>query len=224
MPTVKNNPNADWVSAPIVSNDSEPAKVVNDLGVIAYWVVNKNMEHPEVVMKMLNEFTKVFYENSDKATYDKYVNAEDGSEIWQNSLVRTYRGFKNLSGYQNINAVINGTKKETELTPEESGNYANIKKYMDNGDIDGWAWSKIYGVGGSMGVIETYQKEDRYIQNQYDGTPSDSMAKYQSTLDKMEIEAFTNIIKGADISTFDEFVTNWKASGGDKITEELNSK
>lgn len=51
--------------------------------------------------------------------------------------------------------------------------------------------------------------------------PSDQ--KYTGDLNTMAIEAFTNIITGKKpIEYFDEFVTTWKANGGDVLEKEAN--
>ena len=219
---VKNDPKTDWKAFPIVSADDRQAKVVANMGILGYWVVKKDAKNPEAVVKMLNMFTKIFYENTDFDTYRKYVNAEDGSEIWQNALVQAYRGFKNLAGYENINAVLKGSKQASELTPEEKGNYDNIQKYLKDKDIVGFPWNKIYGENGSMGVIGVYKANDAYVLNEFYGAPTPGMTKNQVTLDKLEIETFTKIILGKSIDEFDKFVDQWNKLGGEEITKEVN--
>lgn len=219
---VKNDPNTDWKAFPIVSVDDKPAKVVANMGILGYWVVKKDAKNPEAVVKMLNLFTRIFYENTDFDTYRKYVNAEDGSEIWQNALVQAYRGFKNLAGYENINAVLKGSKQVSELTPEEKGNYDNIQKYLKDKDIVGFPWNKIYGENGSMGIIGVYKANDAYVLNEFYGAPTPGMTKNQVTLDKLEIETFTKIILGKSIDEFDKFVDQWNKLGGEEITKEVN--
>ncbi|MNJ49553.1 hypothetical protein D3C77_447910 [compost metagenome] len=49
-----------------------------------------------------------------------------------------------------------------------------------------------------------------------------TMEKRWSNLSKLEYETFSKIIVGQEpISAFDEFVTKWKAQGGDQITKEI---
>jgi putative aldouronate transport system substrate-binding protein len=49
------------------------------------------------------------------------------------------------------------------------------------------------------------------------------MQSYQTTLDGMRSEAFYGIITGDQpLEAFDDFVANWKASGGEEITQEVN--
>lgn len=39
----------------------------------------------------------------------------------------------------------------------------------------------------------------------------------------MELEAFSNIIRGASIDEFDKYTEDWHKLGGDRMTEEINS-
>jgi putative aldouronate transport system substrate-binding protein len=48
---------------------------------------------------------------------------------------------------------------------------------------------------------------------------------YGTELNKLETEAYTDIITGRQpVSYFDTFVQNWKAGGGDILTREANQK
>ena len=57
----------------------------------------------------------------------------------------------------------------------------------------------------------------------YAGSLTKAMQEKKAYLDKLELETFTNIIMGqAPIDEFDVFVENWKKSGGDDISKEVN--
>ena len=59
--------------------------------------------------------------------------------------------------------------------------------------------------------------------NEFFGLPTQSMVDRQPTLDKLRDEIITTIILGADVdATFDKFVKDWKALGGDAMTAEVN--
>jgi len=50
------------------------------------------------------------------------------------------------------------------------------------------------------------------------------MVEAKARLDKMELETLMTIVTGqAPLSRFEQFVKDWKAQGGDKITEEVNA-
>ncbi len=54
------------------------------------------------------------------------------------------------------------------------------------------------------------------------GAPTETMTSKQAILDKLVLETYVNIIKGAPISEFDAMVNQWKQLGGDDMTEEVN--
>jgi putative aldouronate transport system substrate-binding protein len=61
--------------------------------------------------------------------------------------------------------------------------------------------------------------------NEFIGVPSQRMQTNVTTLSDLENTAFAEIISGAKPvdSAFDEFVTAWKASGGDIATQDVNA-
>lgn len=75
-------------------------------------------------------------------------------------------------------------------------------------------------VGSFQDVVKTAQYD---ITTEYTGPSSPTQTTAGGQLAKLEVEAYTNIITGrASVSSFDGFVSQWKAQGGDKITAELN--
>lgn len=219
---LKNN-NAEMEIAfyPLPTATDKPAKASHALGITAYWVATAGCEHPEAVTMMANTFMEVFYGTTSDEVYDEYTNDASGNEIWQNAFVRAYRGFKNLSGWQNLNGVINGTMTLDECTPEERGVYGRMEQYWA-GDNSLWCWDRIYGVDASLSVIQYYLDNDLYVMDEFYGSTTESQLEYQAILEKMELETFTKIIQGEDISAFDDFVNQWYALGGQDITDEVN--
>jgi putative aldouronate transport system substrate-binding protein len=219
---VKNNfPEAEISFYPIPTIAGGAAKAGHGLGVSHYWVVTKDCEYPEAATMMLNTWMEIFYANTDDEVFREYVNWDDGNEVWKNAFVQGYRGFKNLDGYYNNVAVLRGEKSLDELTPEERGVNEKIVKALA-GDNSLWCWNRIYGENGSLAIVDYYKTNDLYLQNGFTGTPTASMVDYQAIIDKLQLETFTKIIQGADITEFDAFVTQWLALGGAAITDEVN--
>lgn len=217
-----NDPTVEWGYYPIPSIDDKPAKVVSDLGIIGYWVVNKNMKHPEAVLKLMNFWTQTFYANTDDEIYEKLVNAKDGTEIWQNAICQTYRGYKNVEAYLNVSSAYKGEKPLSALTPEERGYLQKIKDF-EAGDITLWCWGQIFGVDGCLKVVAEYRDRDLFIQNEFYGSPTPTQVEKGATLTSLEDQTFMKIVLGqAPISEFDNFVQQWKQLGGDDWTREVN--
>jgi putative aldouronate transport system substrate-binding protein len=81
----------------------------------------------------------------------------------------------------------------------------------------------MFGPMGSLSVIEGYSKNKTLMDDQYFGAPTETMTQSNSTLQKLQLEAFTSLIIRGKMEQFDEFVTKWKQLGGDKITQEVNT-
>ena len=87
----------------------------------------------------------------------------------------------------------------------------------------GWGYSRIFGEGGSIGVLDEYEQKGALIINEFYGPSTDTMGTKMATLDKLQLETYTKIITGEqDISAFDTFVEQWFNLGGQDITNEVN--
>ncbi len=61
------------------------------------------------------------------------------------------------------------------------------------------------------------------IKNHFTTVPTRTMVRAGTSLDGLEAETFINIINGqASLDSFDTFVEEWRAGGGDRITGEVN--
>lgn len=94
-----------------------------------------------------------------------------------------------------------------------------------------------YGPEGDLyevvdGKVRMYDKDtavqDKYpscivFSNLFNIKPTETMTKVWDQLLTLEKQTYTNIIYGKQsIDTFDGFVAEWKAGGGDQITQEVN--
>ncbi|MGH2558050.1 MAG: extracellular solute-binding protein [Thermomicrobiales bacterium] len=217
------DPNARWTPYPIPSIDAEAARPQVGLGIAGYWVVNKDVQHPEALLAMLDFWVGTFYENTSDAIYEHFVQAGD-SENWRMNAIQVVIPFKNLDQSQAITDLIeSGSTDTSNLTAEGRSNYENIVSWLDNENIDGWAWDRVFGpTGGMQQVVKTYVAEDRFTQSQFYGAATPAMVSRQSSLTTMELETFTRIIRGESMDEFDQFVDDWKQLGGDDITREVN--
>lgn len=217
---IDKDPTMEWKAFPIVSADGQQPKNQADLGVVGYWVVKKSVKQPEALFKMIDFWIKTFYENKDDEINKKYVN--DGNvEIWQMNSIAVYKAFKNADQRLKVVKALE-TKDTSALTGDDKAVYNNIVKFQ-GGDKSAWGWNVIFGKDGSMGVTDTYRKNNQYLANEFITSPLPSMVEKGPALDKMKIELFTKIILGtASIDQFDKFVEDWKKSGGDEITKDVN--
>ena len=67
------------------------------------------------------------------------------------------------------------------------------------------------------------EHRDELLSNLFNTKPTETMTKVWDQLQTLEKQTYTNIIYGnQSIDTFDDFVAEWKAGGGDQITKEVN--
>lgn len=192
-------------------------------GINSYWVASKDCEHPEAITLMINDFIEKFYLSTSEEDAVTYINeAETGIEVWQYAFCRSYRGFKNYQQYLDINKYLNGEMDYEDLTSDSKGVATRINDFND-GDRSLWGWNQIYGIGGAFTAVEQLIKKDDYIQTAYYGAPTEGMGSYNSSLQDLYLEIFTDIITGEkDISYFDTFVQEYLDQGGQIIEDEVN--
>jgi len=83
-------------------------------------------------------------------------------------------------------------------------------------------YSILVGTGAIYNPIGGDDKVTIIFSATYASTPT--MIDKWANLKKMEDETFLKIILGtAPIDTFDQFVADWKAQGGDEITAEVQA-
>jgi putative aldouronate transport system substrate-binding protein len=215
-----NDPDAQFRSIPIVSVDQNPAKAqLGDL-IYGYWVVRDGYEYPEAVVKMMNLWMDYFYFTKEQEIYDTY----SSGGMWLSSLIKAYRGYKNLSNAEEVTAVIKGQKSLDDINPEQKGVYERVTSFLDDGVTAQWRYTKIFGPypEPSMFVVRHYRDNGYMQEDSFYGPPTDTMTKKWSTLEDKILETYVKIITGEPVELFDEMVATWYKLGGQEITDEVN--
>lgn len=219
----KNNPNAQWQSYALVSNDDQPVTPQVGFSTGQYYAVKKGAAHPEAVIKAMNLFVETGWgETTTPENYAAYFTSE-GFEKFKMMPFQAWPARKNLDIYLHVTAVMD-SKDTTQLNAEEKDNYSKIASFLDGTSKDplNWAYERIFAKEGSFKVIDNYVSNNLLKMTEFYGAPTPAMVEKDSTLQKREIETFTKIIMGDSLDNFDKFVTEWKKLGGDQITQEVN--
>lgn len=216
QPNIDNDPEAEWRPFPLPSIDSEPATPIAKMPVHTYYAVNKNCQHPEAVMKLLEFGTKGY----SKAADNEYGTNKNGIGVFQYAIVRYEPARKNLDAHLHILQALQ-SNDPSKLNVEEKGYFNKILEYR-NGNREMWGFERVFGTPSSFDVIGQYVDENNMIYDGFYGAPTPTMVYRNATLQKMEEEVFTKIIMGQSIDTFDKFVKDWKKLGGNQITREVN--
>jgi len=217
------DPTYEWVPVAIPSLDGETAgKASLPMGTSSYYVISKDCENPEAVIRLLNLQLEKNYGES--AEPDIYNITPEGYGPYQYTVIAVEPPMKNITAALKVTAVMNGEADEDTLNAEEDGYYQMcLEALAGNYGNNNWHQLKMWGPGGALGVMNTYWEEGNYVEEAYYAAPTETMTEKQSTLDKQMLQDYTTIILEGDLDLFDEFVANWYKLGGETITEEVNA-
>ena len=215
------DPSADWTGYPLVSHDEKVARTPGRIMATRFLAVRNDFEHPEALVRMLNVHDeKCWGEDNDFNRY--YMPKENGSVgVWKLSPVHPAPPNKNMESFLELDAARQNNTLD-KLTGEAATIHRNIEAYM-MGDETQWGWERIYGINGVMRWAIHYRDLDLMRKDAFASAPTRTMVERKATLEKLEREAFTKIIVGADpLESFDQFVIIWNQLGGAQMTEEAN--
>lgn len=195
-----------------------------------YIVVNKNFKNPEIAIKIANMFYDKLENNGAEvaAAYPEVGQYQkdgvDGTTRPFNIEVNSSTSL--LDDYKEIEEYVNGTITLEQVRTTEGKNVGeSAKLYLaDPSSVDVPTWSKYLSRMKGIELIQTLIEKDsiNWISPIYpENTPT--MKTNQANLDKLEEETFIKIVTGAvdADSAFDSFVSEWKSSGGEKISTEI---
>jgi putative aldouronate transport system substrate-binding protein len=212
--TMKNDPNAKWITLPLPSETGETVKVPLTISVEGGFVVKKGAKNPEALVKIFNLYVEKIH--GEKAEFNKYFGGDGIDSIWQMAPVYSLDPMIDLIAHQDIKkAIKEGTTDK--LTGSGAGFYKNMKDGM-------WPFSMMFGPENTpfAYVDATYPKD--VFWNAYFGAPTPTMVERWSTMDELITTTFTSIVQGKTEvdSGFDKMVNEWLNMGGKQVTDEVN--
>lgn len=215
--SVDNNPDADWVACMIPENKDGKALVQNKMFSYKSYVVSAKFEHPEALIKSMNLWAEIFHgmyadEFNALLSTEEYKSIADG---WHNLGLPAFFSHPEKNVFLSDNFIEMWEKQDPSLAL--TGEAANRWDLIQQGGAQGWA-HKAFLLSGEQ-VAKQY---DDFVFNEFVGVPTQTMVLRTAMLDKLEYEQFVAFIMGESLDGFDAFVEDWKAQGGDKITEEVN--
>lgn len=219
--TVKNDPKAVWKPYAIPTGADGTAMRHGTDFASAVTLIKKDMEHPEAFFTYQNYM------------FDQFADPAAGSK----HDVGLFEGY-------DYELDANGNQKRYD---EIEGGYVNVLRYLlvrDGARIpdaqmkallslaDGKeATTRLerevqanYGLETPNAAKVLVSQEDISFKDMFTGPPTETMKSKLDYLNKIENQTFNEIIYGnKPVESFDTFVQTWKAGGGDKITEEVNT-
>lgn len=219
--TKDNFPDSNWLANPIVSMDDQPANTQIKLNVENYYVMRKDYEHPEAIMKLLNFLLELTYGDTTREEYDKFYGPEPAPGHHY-AVAKAWKAKKNLQAHLNITEAFK-TGDTSKLNVEEQGYYDNIQKYKD-GDNSNAQFEKVFGETGSFKTMNEYVNNNLFKMDEFNGASTDAMKNRLMTIEQAVIEYYTKVIMGADsIDNFDKFVDQLNKLGLADVTKEVNN-
>lgn len=219
------DPNADWHALPMVGLDSPTTKVTGNYPIIRYMVFNKDFEHPEAVIKMINlQFKKCFSDDSTQEIYDTYIEDASGNSGFAAFQIYPWGIFlpavKNeMAADEIVNMGLSSDEVDIWAKP-----FAKYVEGYANGDASLWRWYRFFGPDGGHLITGKYIADDLYYMNRYYGPTTDTMAESMSLIDDLVNEMFTKIIMGEETAdAFDTYKAQAEALGLTDMTEEANA-
>ena len=203
---------------PALTEESYPAASQLPNGYDSYWVVNKDCEHPEAMIKLMNVFVDLQTNRSD------YLHDTDGTPLYEYNAVSMNTPDNNYINYLSIvEALESGDTSALAVQAVQAYDYCQA--YLSgSGNRNDWAYYMIFGPESSCTVLgEYYIDPDNYVQSAWGGAPTPGMISYSASLNSLEEETFIQIIVGGDLTAFDSFVNSWYLLGGETITQEVNA-
>lgn len=231
---IKNDPTANWQAYAVPLDENGYWNPHQGTPATSFVVVRKGYEHPEAAMKIVNLF------NRDESKFD-LTKGSLANEVLRIPQAMYDEG--NVTYQALMDVLADKAKPEDFKDPK----YAPYKLLADdvtkiklvkgepitNMDIQYWtpeadfsAWSRMYSIlvgnGAIYNPIGGKDNVNVVFSETYATTPT--MIDKWANLKKMEDETFLKIILGAaPLDSFDKFVADWKAQGGDEITAEVQA-
>ncbi len=221
-----NNPDADLVpvNAPLDSEGKFHANGPAPAGEVL--VVRKGYEHPEAVAKVMNcefDMWRGYKEEAAELIRETRENGASWTYLFPTSGVN----FERMTvvpdcGLLCRNLIDKGVEEGVEGTTEQERIMARqAKYYADTGDITTGGWTEYYGRYLASNILATPEVELTMPAYAY---TTDSMADLKPNLDTLERTTFLKIVMGEQpVDSFDQFVTDWYAQGGQTMTDEVRA-
>lgn len=222
--TAQLDKNAKWVPYICPVNEEGAVTMYTGNPNSGYVVVRKDFPYPELAIKLANlQFDYSRYEDNDEDSMKElrdYNSHTVGGEILAMNI--DYYDAMVRGGEEMTQAL--AAKDPSSLNIRNKVTYEGYVKYLDS--LAAGGETNIYDWAGYTSSVECTalvgKSKVQEVNPVFFGSTA-SMSLKWPTLSKMEQEMYLKIITGEEpVDYFDSFVVNWKKTGGDQITQEVN--
>ncbi|SFT21787.1 extracellular solute-binding protein [Paenibacillus sp. BC26] len=219
---LEKNPNAKWEPVGIPSVDDKPGKSsVTAATVLGVNVAKKGVKHPEALVTMANLFHDL-NNNPETMQFGKYnTDPTTNAGIFQLYSMPIYNPSFNYQAFLDISDAFK-TGSTDKLSEAYKLFYDQSKSYADKNDAAGFPSYLSYTDKGSLAVVDQYIKEKRFAMNEYTAMPTQEMLDNAPIIKKAWDVMFLNVVKGADISEYDEFLKQYDSMYASAVNPVVN--
>ena len=219
--SVDNDPEADWHAVSIPSLDGPSALISANYPISNYFVFNKDFEHPEALMKMINlEYEKCFSESSTLDDYQTYI--ESSTVSYPAFQIYPWGNFMPAVKNERAAGLIAEGLSSNEV-PAFAKAFAQYCESYKAGDVSNWVWFRFFGENSGHLVSGRQQLEHRYYMNRWYGLNTETMAENMSLITDLYTEMVVKMIMGEEsVDNFDKYKEQANALGLEQITQEVN--
>lgn len=211
---------ADWVPVAAPLAEDGTFYTTSPVPANTYLVVSKECKHPEAVIWTLGdsyELHRMLIDDEEwLAKIQEYQTLGVSWTIMPLDIQIEAEDIVATRGHDMVQMIDTGDRTGISLQ-NQSFYDAYLAWVEDNTSLTGWLRYKGMYLGCNVGNYE----KNHYTKPVFWGT-TETMVDYWTNLTSMEDEVFAKIVMGeADITAFDQFVADWNAQGGEKITAEV---
>ncbi|MBD2848101.1 extracellular solute-binding protein [Paenibacillus sp. IB182496] len=228
-----NNPGANYVPLPLPAGPDGQIGRAWTNKMESMILFSSEFKHMDAYFDVLNEMSGFSFGDESSPFYKGFFNGYDYVE---------YDG----KTYYKKEEIIEHVPEEQ--WPKSDGGFINVQKYFSlTGDLEHpymfdepllkfsenpeaepanpiestvVKWGKYHWNAGAVRISQN----EHTIVNAFTGLPTETMMTRSELMDKLESEAYSKIIYGEQpLDYFDTFVENWKKSGGEQMTQEVNA-
>ncbi len=186
-------------------------------------VVRKGYEHPEVLIKLISDYSLVLNDSIAAGT----MTIEEVMPFGSNNMHHAVGPFKVLFDsyadvYEVHSAFMTGVEKFS--TGYASLYYNEAKKWVDKGDLTSLGrWLQMGTKDATLYLGNLQVDNGQILKSKLWGPTPQAVLDLGSTLDDLLIEGYTKIIMGVEpVDYYDTLITNWRKAGGDEETTAIN--
>jgi putative aldouronate transport system substrate-binding protein len=228
---LNNVPGAKYKGYPIPTGpDGKIGAQSGNPSVNGWMLINKDAKNPEALIRYYNYF------------FDNWANPEAGSKF-ENGFAEGYDWAKLPDG-----TITKDPVKYPDLFPDYADRSKLVEPIYYSLTFEGARQPSLYAdtmakLAGGETPVTPYEKQtaairkpenieamkivleqkDIRMKNYFQGPLTETMKQKNELLNKLINQSYSKIIYGqSPIDEFDTMVANWKKSGGDQITKEVN--